>query len=77
MKLILNITAVFHLLCNLVACSEGGSQSKKPDKGILLDTTVRVCSDYPSSIDSLKLQTLYDGARWYIYAWHCDLPYKR
>lgn len=34
-----------------------------------------LCFVYPPVIDSLKLTSLYDTARWYIYTWHCDLPY--
>lgn len=34
------------------------------------------CHVYPSTIDSLHLQDLYDSARWYIYTQYCDVLYK-
>lgn len=34
------------------------------------------CHIYPSAIDSLHLQDLYDCARWYIYTQYCDVLYK-
>lgn len=58
----------------MLACNQGSSKSKKSDKRTLLETA-EVCSDYPSEIDSLNLQSLFDSARWYIYTWQCDLPY--
>lgn len=34
------------------------------------------CFVYPSAIDSLNAQELYDSARWYIYTRYCDELYK-
>lgn len=34
------------------------------------------CFTYPSEIDSLRMQDLYDSARWYIYTRYCDVLYK-
>ena len=34
------------------------------------------CFTYPSEVDSLHVKDLYDSARWYVYAWYCDMPYK-
>jgi hypothetical protein len=34
------------------------------------------CHVYPSAIDSLHLQDLYDSARWYIYTQYCDVLYN-
>ena len=33
------------------------------------------CFVYPSVVDSLQIKDLYDSARWYVYAWHCDDKY--
>ena len=33
------------------------------------------CRRYPSIVDSLQIQSLYDSARWYVYSWHCDQNY--
>jgi hypothetical protein len=37
---------------------------------------IDLCFTYPSVIDSLHIQDLYDSARWYIYTRHCDRIYK-
>ncbi|SIT04427.1 hypothetical protein SAMN05421788_103107 [Filimonas lacunae] len=31
---------------------------------------------YPHEVDSLQCRDLYDSAKWYLYAWHCDVLYK-
>lgn len=33
------------------------------------------CFMYPSIVDSLHLQDLFDSSRWYIYTDHCDILY--
>ncbi|WP_460561647.1 hypothetical protein [Ferruginibacter profundus] len=34
------------------------------------------CSVYPTIVDSLQVQDLYDSAKWHLYTWNCDVPYK-
>lgn len=34
------------------------------------------CFNYPTGIDSLNLDDMYDSARWYVFTWHCDEYYK-
>ncbi len=34
------------------------------------------CFEYPSIVDSLHVQNLYDSARWYVYALYCDKLYQ-
>jgi hypothetical protein len=49
----------------------------KEKKNIDLVTYSESCkSCYPADIDSLHLQTLYDSARWVIFTWQCDFPYR-
>jgi hypothetical protein len=58
------------LVIVLFSCTNGTSGSKN---------TVVVgndrCFTYPSIIDSLQIQDMYDSARWYIYTWECDKGY--
>lgn len=39
-------------------------------------SAVDKCSVYPSVVDSMGLQKMYDSARWSVYTWHCDMPYR-
>ena len=59
----------------LYGCAEHPRESSV-DTGSLKDATKSLCFSYPSSIDSLHLDALYDSARWVLYTWHCDIVYK-
>lgn len=60
---------LFFLLI-LISCGDG--QSNKKSEG---NTPTNDCFVYPESITELKLQDLYDSARWFIYTWHYDENY--
>lgn len=45
---------------------------KKQDEA---DNNMNKCFVYPTEIDSLQVKDLYDSARWYVYAWHCNERY--
>ncbi len=59
------------LFCCISACNSNPELKRKEVAGV-----VNSCFVYPSVVDSLQFRDLYDSARWYIYALHCDLPYK-
>jgi hypothetical protein len=39
------------------------------------EISIDKCFAYPSTIDSLHINDLYDSARWYVYALYCDENY--
>lgn len=53
------------------ACTSNQERKKETNQR----STIKVCFDYPRKVDSLKLNSLYDSARWFIYTWHCDQRY--
>ncbi|MBS1927294.1 MAG: hypothetical protein IT254_03975 [Chitinophagaceae bacterium] len=56
----------------LFSCNLGQRNSKQETKKGINNK----CFVYPSEVDSLHLQDLYDSARWYIYATYCDKLYQ-
>ena len=52
-------------------CNTNRQNSRQEETGIIKNT----CFEYPSVVDSLHIQDLYDSARWYVYTWHCDDKY--
>jgi hypothetical protein len=55
-----------------VSCNSNGKNKKQSKNTISSDK----CFDYPREIDSLKIQDLYDTARWYVYTRYCDVFYQ-
>lgn len=56
----------------LFSCNSNQQNTKQKKNEIAKDR----CFVYPSEIDSLHVQDLYDSARWYIYTRYCDELYK-
>jgi hypothetical protein len=56
----------------LVSCNSNQQNTKQDEP----ENEKSKCFTYPSDIDSLQIQNLYDSARWYVYTWHCDESYK-
>jgi hypothetical protein len=56
----------------LLSCSSN-QQNTEQKKYVMANNK---CFSYPSEIDSLHIQDLYDTARWYIYTRYCDVLYK-
>lgn len=54
----------------IASCLDGKVAKKKQ-----AINSVDYCFQYPKEIDSLKLNTFYDSARWFVYTWHCDTKY--
>ena len=55
----------------LFSCNSNQQIEKHDEVGNKHDN----CYIYPSIVDSLQIQSLYDSARWYVYTWHCDQNY--
>ena len=66
MKNYLIIIALLLFSCN------SNQQNKKQNKNEVVNDR---CFVYPSEVDSLHIQDLFDSARWYIYALQCDENY--
>lgn len=56
----------------LFSCNSNQQDTKQKVAEIKSDK----CFLYPSVVDSLHVQDLYDSARWYIYTQYCDVLYK-
>jgi hypothetical protein len=61
------------LIAILILFSCNSNQQQVKSKPVKINNDK--CHIYPSAIDSLHAQDLYDSARWFIYTWHCDMPY--
>lgn len=59
------------IILALFACNSD-QQTTKHDEA---ENKYNNCRRYPSIVDSLQIQSLYDSARWYVYTWHCDQNY--
>jgi len=54
------------------SCNSNHQNTKQKEADIKSDK----CFVYPSIVDSLHVQDLYDSARWYVYALYCDKLYQ-
>jgi hypothetical protein len=73
-----NITKGIICFCFSIAVSNCNSPE---ERGSRLDSAQSEsiknnCFDYPSAINSDVLQKAYDSARWTLFVWHCDWPYR-
>ncbi len=63
----------YYLIAILILFSCNSNQQKIRPK--VVEISNDKCYVYPSIIDSLHMQDLYDSACWYVYTWHCDERY--
>jgi hypothetical protein len=58
------------LALTIIGCTSGKEDKRNEQTGIKDD-----CYTFPEKVNSLQITDLYDSARWFIYAWHCDKFY--
>ncbi|MBZ5856419.1 hypothetical protein [Flavihumibacter profundi] len=63
---------IFILAIAALGCNSNQQQHKLNE----VHGKAEKCFEYPSAVDSLRINDLYDSARWFIYTWHCDQVYK-
>lgn len=66
MKLLIVLTVVLFF----ISCDSNSGRGQ-----VNIEKNNKKCFQYPRIVDSLNLPDLYDSARWFIYTWHCDMPY--
>ena len=72
----MKLTRFFFFLT--IYLSGGCTQNTKEvrENNLLSKDTAKVALVYPLVVDSLQLQFMYDNARWTLYTWNCDSPYR-
>jgi|GEM_PF-2244276 hypothetical protein len=65
------------LLFSIFALNCNSAKEKTSKLGSLQsETVINNCSTYPAAVNSDLLRKAYDSARWTLFIWHCDWPYR-